>query len=347
MVLPMDSVTDLLRRRRLTQAKEASQLLYLAGARRVWLFGSLARGEVSDRRTDIDLAVEGLGKEIRQRLTQQLRSMLRCKVDVVGVEDSGPALRRAISEHRVILPAEVVASDSTQQQTADIPTSSLRRPKPVGLHQQRLQAVFDTLKSHGASSVLDLGCGTALLLERLADDSSFQRILGVDYSFGVLEAARKQLGLSRNSATGSGRVRLLHTLATNPDPRFIGYEAVTAVELVEHLDPVRLSAFEWVVFSYVRPTLFILTTPNAEYNVFMDAGDGPIVRHRDHRFEWTRDQFQAWIARAAGRTGYTWSFQGIGVEDLQFGAPTQMAVCIRQSKERKAEAGPVHSNDDW
>ena len=39
------------------------------------------------------------------------------------------------------------------------------------------------------------------------------------------------------------------------------------MEVIEHLDPPRLAAFERVVFEFARPRTVVLTTPNIEYNV--------------------------------------------------------------------------------
>ena len=73
----------------------------------------------------------------------------------------------------------------------------------------------------------------------------------------------------------------------------------------------------------------IATTPNAEYNSrfeFLPAGR---FRHRDHRFEWTREQFWDWAQAAAGRFGYTVRFLPVGEVDPELGPPTQMAVFSR------------------
>jgi hypothetical protein len=51
------------------------------------------------------------------------------------------------------------------------------------------------------------------------------------------------------------------------DKRFDGYDAATVVEVIEHLDPPRLAAFERVLFEFSRPTTVVLTSPNREYNV--------------------------------------------------------------------------------
>ena len=55
-------------------------------------------------------------------------------------------------------------------------------------------------------------------------------------------------------------------------------------------------------------------------------------RHQDHRFEWTRAQFQAWAREVAERFGYQVRFLPVGPEDPQVGPPSQMGVFETQSE---------------
>jgi hypothetical protein len=53
------------------------------------------------------------------------------------------------------------------------------------------------------------------------------------------------------------------------------------------------------------------------------------LRHPDHRFEWSRAEFEHWALSVAGAHGYEVRFEGIGQADAEHGAPTQMAVFTR------------------
>jgi hypothetical protein len=53
------------------------------------------------------------------------------------------------------------------------------------------------------------------------------------------------------------------------------------------------------------------------------------LRHPDHRFEWTRAEFQDWGNGVAGRHGYDVAFEPLGPLDDMHGAPSQMAVFTR------------------
>ena len=87
-----------------------------------------------------------------------------------------------------------------------------------------------------------------------------------------------------------------------------GFDAAAIVEVIEHLDPPRLAAFERVVFEFARPATIVLTTPNREYNVTWPNLAARAFRHDDHRFEWTREEFQAWATGVASRYGYSVKF---------------------------------------
>jgi hypothetical protein len=100
------------------------------------------------------------------------------------------------------------------------------------------------------------------------------------------------------------------------------------VEVIEHLDPPRMAAFERVLFEFARPGKVVVTTPNAEYNVKFEGLPPGAFRHRDHRFEWGRPEFQAWANRVAGQFGYTVRFLPVGAEDPAVGPPTQMGVFV-------------------
>ena len=68
------------------------------------------------------------------------------------------------------------------------------------------------------------------------------------------------------------------------------------------------------------------TMPNHEYNVKWETLPAGKFRHRDHRFEWTRSEFQNWANGVATRLGYDDRFLPVGPEDSAVGSPTRMGV---------------------
>ena len=197
---------------------------------------------------------------------------------------------------------------------------------PLSLYERRLSVVLAALKSAEAKRVIDLGCGEGRLLKALLEDRSFNEIVGMDVSHRALEMAADRLRLERMPTKMKERVRLIQGSLTYRDKRLAGFDAATVVEVIEHLDEARLSAFERVLFEFARPGTVIVTTPNVEYNVKFDGLPAGKFRHRDHCFEWTRAEFKSWAECVAARYGYTVRFLPVGDEDPQVGAPTQLAV---------------------
>jgi hypothetical protein len=104
------------------------------------------------------------------------------------------------------------------------------------------------------------------------------------------------------------------------------------MEVIEHLDPPRLPALERCVFGHARPGTVVVTTPNVEHNVRYAGLPPGALRHRDHRFEWTRDEFRSWADRVASRYGYDVRYLPVGPDDAEVGAPTQLAVFGRANE---------------
>jgi 3' terminal RNA ribose 2'-O-methyltransferase Hen1 len=199
----------------------------------------------------------------------------------------------------------------------------------ISLNQQRLGTVLAALRQSGAKRVLDLGCGEGRLLAALLADSSFTEILGIDVSPRALERAAERMRLDGLPPKKRERLKLLQGSLMYRDARLAGYDAAAVVEVVEHLDPPRLTAFERVLFEHARPETVVLTTPNRDYNVKFETLPAETLRHKDHRFEWTRLEFQAWANRVAAQHRYGVSFLPVGPEDASLGAPTQMAIFRR------------------
>lgn len=193
------------------------------------------------------------------------------------------------------------------------------------------------LKSCGAARVLDLGCGEGQLIRELLKDGAFTEIVGIDVSHRMLEVASDRLKLDRMPETQRKRLQLLHGSLMYQDARLSGYDAAAIVEVIEHLDPPRLAAFERAVFEFARPRTVIITTPNSEYNVRFETLPAGRMRHPDHRFEWTRAQFQAWAMGVASRFGYSVRFLTIGTVDEAVGSPTQMGLFTHDSGKNLSE----------
>ncbi|HEX5693428.1 MAG TPA: methyltransferase domain-containing protein [Arenimonas sp.] len=194
------------------------------------------------------------------------------------------------------------------------------------LHDQRLGFVTGILLEAKARRVLDLGCGAGRLLARLMQEPIFEHVTGLDASASALAVARGELA----AHVASGRLALLHGQVFEAHRHAGDADAVTLVEVIEHLEPRRLSEAERCVFGHYRPGLVVVTTPNVEYNPRLGLRDGQ-RRDPEHRFEWPRQRFRAWASGVARRNGYRAQVGGIGPSDADLGAPTQYALFRRDA----------------
>ncbi|MER5929407.1 3' terminal RNA ribose 2'-O-methyltransferase Hen1 [Streptomyces sp. NPDC002054] len=227
--------------------------------------------------------------------------------------------------------SEVEEIDNAVDETQDT------EERPVPLAVQRREAVLAALRAAGAQRVLDLGCGQGQLVQELLKDVAFTEIVGVDVSMRALSIAAKRLRLDRLGERQAARVTLLQGSLAYTDKRLAGYDAAVLSEVIEHLDLPRLPALEYAVFGAARPRTVLVTTPNVEYNVRWESLPAGHVRHGDHRFEWTREEFRGWAADVAARYGYEAAFLPVGPDDPEVGPPTQMAVFTLNSADGTAE----------
>ncbi|MFF5023366.1 3' terminal RNA ribose 2'-O-methyltransferase Hen1 [Streptomyces collinus] len=212
-------------------------------------------------------------------------------------------------------------------------TEAEERPAPLAV--LRREAILAALRASGAARVLDLGCGQGQLVQELLRDVRFTEVVGVDVSVRALTIASRRLKLDRMGERQASRVQLLQGSLAYTDKRLKGYDAAVLSEVIEHLDLPRLPALEYAVFGHARPRTVLVTTPNVEYNVRWETLPAGHVRHGDHRFEWTREEFRAWAGTVAERHGYEVAFTPVGPDDPEVGPPTQMAVFHRHDDTRK------------
>jgi 3' terminal RNA ribose 2'-O-methyltransferase Hen1 len=181
-----------------------------------------------------------------------------------------------------LVDAEDPSTEETQDSYAQEEAQAEER---ISLNEQRLGSVLAALKNSGSRRVLDLGCGEGKLLQGLLKERQFEEIVGMDVSHRALEIAEDRLNLDRLTEMQRQRIQLMHGSLMYRDKRLAGFDAAAVMEVIEHLDPPRLAAFERVLFECARPATVVLTTPNVEYNVKWQTLPAGKLRHKDHRFE--------------------------------------------------------------
>ena len=220
----------------------------------------------------------------------------------------------------------LLSDDMTETENSDEAGNTEEKEVRTPLNTQRMETVKNAVLASGASSVIDLGCGECRLTSLLLNEQQIKKVTACDVSVAELEKAAQRLHLDRMQPYRRNKLTLMQASLTYRDKRFEGYDCACVVEVIEHIEPMRIPAFERAVFEFAAPRTVILTTPNREYNANYEHMKDNTLRHGDHRFEWTRAEFRAWTEHICGKFGYTCEVSGIGDKDDDLGTPTQMGV---------------------
>eukprot|EP00057_Strongylocentrotus_purpuratus_P013277 XP_011667751.1 PREDICTED: uncharacterized protein LOC589300 [Strongylocentrotus purpuratus] len=193
--------------------------------------------------------------------------------------------------------------------------------------------------------VVDIGCGELKVVRLLKFHRYIHELIGLDVDGDLL----KQHSYLINPLASSYLhplphplvISLLHGSITERDSRLLNSDLVVCVEVIEHLYPEDLSEATKVIFGYMKPTRAVFTTPNAEFNVLFPGFQG--FRHDDHKFEWTRHEFQEWGNAICSEYGYRVEYSGLGTGpegSEHLGFCTQVAILdrISPSKDCLAES---------
>ncbi len=266
--------------------------------------------------------------------TDEVDKLVRAGTGWLGVHpDRELITRRYLVHHQELVRtavsrlAEVDDDEAEALDNATDEAAVCEEPdRPVSLAEQRRGTVLAVLRATGARRVADLGCGQGALLASLLADPAFPEVIGTDVSARALQSAARRLRLDRMPPQRRERLRLFQSSLTYRDDRLAGVDAAVLMEVIEHVDLPRLAALERAVFGEAAPTAVLVTTPNVEYNVRFEGLPPGALRHRDHRFEWTRAQFRGWADRVAQRYGYGVRYLSVGTDDPEVGPPTQLAV---------------------
>jgi 3' terminal RNA ribose 2'-O-methyltransferase Hen1 len=252
----------------------------------------------------------------------------------LGQHPDRDLITRRYLRHHLPLTREALArlsdeADDPDAEEASHDAEEASFERPMSLAEQRIGAVVSALRAGEARTVADLGCGGGKLIQALMKDLSFERIAGVDVSVRTLESAARRLHLHTMSPRQRERLLLFQSALTYRDRRLSAFDAAVLMEVIEHLDIHRLPALERALFGEAKPRTVVVTTPNVEYNVRFEGLPEGGFRHRDHRFEWTRAEFEAWASSVAADHAYRVRFLPVGPLDPEVGSPTQMAVFSR------------------
>ncbi|CAG8644239.1 5251_t:CDS:2, partial [Ambispora gerdemannii] len=222
------------------------------------------------------------------------------------------------------------------------------------LWKQRRCLANEILKKHKITSVLDFGCGEGAFISFLVPSSEEKpiiRLAGLDINLEILqntlEACRPWEQDYEFLRLSPLTIDIYQGSVDVADRRLCGYEAIVCLEVVEHLDPPVLDKFFEIVLGTYKPKILIVSTPNVEFNKYFPqlkyGTPEATLRNDDHRFEWTRQEFQDWSKAGASKYSYSVEFDGVGrlkSSDHEIGHATQFAFF----KDLQVDAKPMHSS---
>ncbi|KAJ4702952.1 Small RNA 2'-O-methyltransferase-like [Melia azedarach] len=237
------------------------------------------------------------------------------------------------------------------------------------LSKQRVEYAVQHIRESCATTLVDFGCGSGSLLDSLLDyPTSLEKIVGVDISQKSLSRAAKvlhsKLSKKLDAVVPCTKVKsavLYDGSITVSDSRLRSFDIGTCLEVIEHMEEDEASLFGSIVLSYFRPRILIVSTPNYEYNVILQKSsltsqeDDPDektqlqsckFRNHDHKFEWTRDQFNCWATELATRHNYSVEFSGVGGSaNIEPGFASQIAVFRSRSTPEEDKDNPSEDGD--
>jgi 3' terminal RNA ribose 2'-O-methyltransferase Hen1 len=268
--------------------------------------------------------------------TDEVDKLIRAGGGWLAGHPARDLIARRYLSHRTALTRSALArlaeADDTEPEALDNAVTeedAAQTRTPLAI--QRREAILAVVRELHARRVGDLGCGSGVLTRALLAEKQIEKVVAVDVSARALQLAARDLRLDQMPDRQRERLQIFQSALTYRDDRLAGLDAAVLMEVIEHVDPERLPALERTVFGFAAPETVLVTTPNAEYNPQFVGLQPGAMRHRDHRFEWTRAQFADWAQQAAATHGYRVSFQPVGPEHPDVGPPTQLAVFTRQA----------------
>ena len=196
------------------------------------------------------------------------------------------------------------------------------KQKHVSLNTMRYEAITKQVQKLPHGFVIDMGAGEGKLTEQLAQVKTIDKLYAVDPSNRALAKMTKRFSEADFAVIPTIQWGSLYY----EEERFREADVFILCEVIEHINEERLPQIMELITNTYTPKNIIITTPNAEYNRVYELQQ---MRHDDHRFEWTRSEFQAWCKAVAPQ--YNLHFEGIGAEHEIYGTPTQMCVMTRRN----------------
>lgn len=225
-----------------------------------------------------------------------------------------------------------------------VPETEKRAIFDVPLSTQRYVWVQTFLRNNESlKSISDFGCGNGRLIFWLKNVANLEKINFIDRDEYTIEynldrnfqPNLMEMLVGRTNSTNPLEVCIYNGDVTLPDDR-LHADVFSMIEVIEHLPPQQVELACRTIFGYYKPRFVLITTPNREFNHLLsrDETNRDQFRHYDHKFEWTRAQFQQWAQGICGQYPYyRVEYDGVGHLEGQsepYGPCTQIAIFVRR-----------------
>lgn len=219
-----------------------------------------------------------------------------------------------------------LAKDSIDSTNTFIEVSEDALEKKESLGQKRYNKFIEILEKNNIQTFVDMGCGDGKLIRKalehkVNDENYFSSIIGCDVATRTLSYVSRKI--KNNNYT---EVNLITSSLLYKDPRLLNQDALIFSEVIEHIEPEKHELVLNNIFHFYYPEMVVFSTPNKDYNVVYELGDK--LRHKDHRFEWSKEEFQTWINNILENyPSYEVLEKGfIGEEEKDLGGSSQYVV---------------------
>ncbi|XP_059485553.1 small RNA 2'-O-methyltransferase [Neocloeon triangulifer] len=271
-------------------------------------------------------------------------------LSIPSIDDSGTEMDQESSEEQSGAAAERTKSVQPLQKEIQQGNSSdsafyheeagIQFSTPVYIQRYCavVEALQDTRWKGKMKTVVDMGCSELGFFQHLKNTEGLTKIIAVDVDLFILESFSWKVAplcadflRTRDEELS---VIVMKGSVSQYDSCLEGCDALVCIELIEHLFPEELDALPYVILGQVQPQIAVFTTPNDEFNVLFN-NPTKRFRHPDHKFEWTREQFEDWAKNLTERYPfYKVEFVGIGTgpegTEETNGCCSQMALFYRE-----------------
>lgn len=236
---------------------------------------------------------------------------------------------------------------------APLETPFFKDPFGIKIWEKRHAKICKYLDSEEVKSVCDIGCCEGKLIQKLKRCRTIEYVAGLDIDENTLNSTT----LLNCEMNMEDRIKAKERNAALTVELFCGdilkecqelknrkFDALVLVELLEHIHLSDLPILEKNLFYELDAPLIIVTTPNYDFNIFFypdcEQSPSPLMRHADHKFEMTRQEFADWTQRICETYGYDVTIDGVGTHksnDQSRGFCSQIAVFKRNKADKLVE----------